>query len=283
MSRCERLARRPARAEPRTTPGTPAAAAGPVARVLVQRAQALERQAHEAAHRASRRAPRPAAAGRPPAPASYSPRASSGAAQVLEVRVAEQVAQLHVRDARLPACRRATPRAAAASPRYSCDDFSRSTSASALAPVSASTSARLPAGQRQRPRARRRRPGAAARTRLGDHHRAPVAAQRAGGVADVGRRRVALHVAHAHERARQLLLQADVAGGLPGQAFQVLDRLLHDQLARRRRARHVVDRVVDLEHERARELADVVEAALGARPARRWPAPPATAPRRRRR
>ena len=123
--------------------------------------------------------------------------------------------------------------------------------------------AALPVGQGQRAQ-RLDVAGVAGPHRAGQGNRALVAANRAGRIADVGAGRIALGVAGPDEGAGQLALQAGIVRGLARQALERLKGALHDQLPRRGRARHVVDGVVDVEDERGSQGAHVVEAALGA-------------------
>ena len=93
-----------------------------------------------------------------------------------------------------------------------------------------------------------------------------VAGQRAGGVAEVGVERAALHVADAHVAGGQLAAQVGAIAGIGGQLVEVLDALLHDQLSGRRRSAQVADGALDVEEERIGQRPQVVEALLGPGP-----------------
>ena len=103
---------------------------------------------------------------------------------------------------------------------------------------------------------------------LADRDLLAIARQGPCRVAEVGPERVALDVADLLIGRRQLGLEHRIAARLPGEAVQVLERLLHHELARRCRARQVVDGLFELEQELVRQPAHVREPRLGARPVR---------------
>ena len=84
-------------------------------------------------------------------------------------------------------------------------------------------------------------------------------------VAEVRLEHATLNAGHALVGRRKLALQSRVSVLDVRELFGVLQRALHDQLARRRRAGQVADRVVELEQERVRELPHVVEVPLRGR------------------
>ena len=108
-------------------------------------------------------------------------------------------------------------------------------------------------------------PGSVAGNRFVQRDRLAIAGERARGVAEVGRERAALDVADLDVGGGDLAPEVDAIAGVAGEPVQVFEPLGHDQLARRRRALQLRDRVVEVEQERVGQLPHVAEALLGAR------------------
>ena len=97
----------------------------------------------------------------------------------------------------------------------------------------------------------------------GDREGPAVALQRPRRVPQARAIRGVLHLPHLEIRLRQVRLQGTIPRRFPGEAVEILQRLLHDELARGRRAGQVLDGVVQLEQQGVRQVTHVLEAALG--------------------
>ena len=103
---------------------------------------------------------------------------------------------------------------------------------------------------------------------LADLQRLAIALRRTLRVTQVGCVGIPLNVAHLQVGLDQLLLEAAVAAGLLRQLAEVLERPLDQQMAGRSGSRQILDRPIELEQERCRQPANVVELPLGLRPLR---------------